>query len=218
MAAVVDAGREFVKSTYKLEGDSPLVLDCYECLQTVLVSIHVSKFPNVDAIIKTISADHNSQQRLKLHALACVKPGLDYFISKYTGDLSKQISAFQAARLFVHHKIVQLSPTAVTVDLLSSFPLLVPLLPALKTELPTYLALASGITIGVEPSGWWKENKSEFPHWSPAFSEVVLIQPSSAAAERVFSLLKNSFNEQQDLALQDYLEASLMLQYNCDSH
>ena len=122
MAAVVDAGREFVKSTYKLEGDGPLVLDCYECLQTVLASIHVSNFPNVDAIIKTISADHNSQQRLKLHALACVKPGLDYFISKYTGDLSKQISTFQAARLFVPHKIVQLSPTAATVDSLSSFP------------------------------------------------------------------------------------------------
>ena len=28
MAAVGDAGREFVKSTYKLEGDGPLVLDC----------------------------------------------------------------------------------------------------------------------------------------------------------------------------------------------
>ena len=29
MAAIIDAGREFVKSTYKLEGDGPLVLDCY---------------------------------------------------------------------------------------------------------------------------------------------------------------------------------------------
>ena len=32
MAVVADAGREFVKSTYKLEGDSALVLDSYECL------------------------------------------------------------------------------------------------------------------------------------------------------------------------------------------
>ena len=133
-------------------------------------------------------------------------------------DSERHRIAFQAARLFVPHKIVQLSPTAATVDSLSSFPFLVPLLPALKTELPTYLALASGITIGVEPSGWWKENKSELPHWSQAFSEVVLIQPSSAAAERVFSLLKNSFSGQQDLALQDYLKASLMLQYNRDNH
>ena len=47
--------------------------------------------------------------------------------------------------------------------------------------------------------------------------KIILIQPSSAAAERVFSLLKVSFNERQDGALQDYIEASLMLQYNkCD--
>ena len=31
---------------------------------------------------------------------------------------------------------------------------------------------------------------------------------------RVFSLLKASFNERQDGSLQDYIEASLMLQYN----
>jgi hypothetical protein len=58
----------------------------------------------------------------------------------------------------------------------------------LKTELPTYLALASGIAVDIEPTVWWKQNKAELPHWSHAFTEVVLIQPSSAAAERVFSL------------------------------
>ena len=43
---------------------------------------------------------------------------------------------------------------------------------------------------------------------------LTIVQPSSAASERVFSLLKASFNEQQDSALQDCLESSLMLQYN----
>ena len=43
---------------------------------------------------------------------------------------------------------------------------------------------------------------------------MILVQPSSAAAEKVFSLLKASFNERQDGALQDYIETSLMLQYN----
>ena len=37
---------------------------------------------------------------------------------------------------------------------------------------------------------------------------VFLLQPSSAAAERVFSILKASFGERQDLALQDYIETS----------
>ena len=52
------------------------------------------------------------------------------------------------------------------------------------------------------------------PNWASAARKVLLVQPSSAASERVFSLLKASFQEQQDGTLQDYLEASLMLQYN----
>ena len=41
-----------------------------------------------------------------------------------------------------------------------------------------------------------------------------LIQPSSAVAERVFSILNNTFTDRQDNTLQDYLESSVMLQYN----
>ena len=43
---------------------------------------------------------------------------------------------------------------------------------------------------------------------------VLLVQPSSAAAERVFSLLQNSFSQRQSSSLEDYIETSLMLQYN----
>ena len=42
----------------------------------------------------------------------------------------------------------------------------------------------------------------------------LLVQPSSAAAERVFSLLQNSFSQRQSSSLEDYIETSLMLQYN----
>ena len=40
------------------------------------------------------------------------------------------------------------------------------------------------------------------------------ISPNSASCERVFALLKNLFGEQQMLALADYVQASLMLNYN----
>ena len=43
---------------------------------------------------------------------------------------------------------------------------------------------------------------------------ALLIQPSSAAGERVFSLLNNSFKETQARAVEDYIEASIVLQYN----
>ena len=50
------------------------------------------------------------------------------------------------------------------------------------------------------------------PKWSAPARKVILIQPSSAAAERIFSLLKATFSEQQELALNDYIETSIMLQ------
>ena len=61
---------------------------------------------------------------------------------------------------------------------------------------------------------WWQKNSTDVPSWASAAKKVLLVQPSSAASERVFSLLNNSFHDQQDLSLQDYIEASLMLQYN----
>ena len=47
-----------------------------------------------------------------------------------------------------------------------------------------------------------------------AVKQVLFVQPSSAAAERAFSLLSAAFSDQQDGALADYLHASVMLQYN----
>ena len=46
--------------------------------------------------------------------------------------------------------------------------------------------------------------------------KVLVVEPFSAAAaaEIVFSLLKSSFTDGQGQALQDYIETSLMLQYN----
>jgi len=43
----------------------------------------------------------------------------------------------------------------------------------------------------------------------------MLLQPSSAAAERVFSMLKSLMDDQQaGNALQDYQQAALMIHYN----
>ena len=40
------------------------------------------------------------------------------------------------------------------------------------------------------------------------------LSPNSGSCERVFSLVKNMFGEQQMLALADYHRASLMLKFN----
>ena len=41
-----------------------------------------------------------------------------------------------------------------------------------------------------------------------------IVQPSSSAAERVFSLLQNSFSHQQRSSLEDYISVSVVLQLN----
>ena len=61
---------------------------------------------------------------------------------------------------------------------------------------------------------WWQRHAPDLPAWSSAVSKMILIQPTSASLERVFSLLKHSFNCRQDNALCDYIESSLFLQYN----
>ena len=60
---------------------------------------------------------------------------------------------------------------------------------------------------------FWKDNSTTLPHWSNAAKMVLLIQQSSDAAERVFSIFKNSYGDQQLSYLEDNVEASVMIQY-----
>ena len=41
-----------------------------------------------------------------------------------------------------------------------------------------------------DPLLFWKRHESDLPNWSRAARQVLLVQPSSAASECVFSLLK----------------------------
>ena len=110
-----------------------------------------------------------------------------------------------------------LNPAARSLEELRNFPFVSDTTIAnLAQELPLYLAAAEGVTVTCEEDkvSWWASHKLTLPHWSSLVRALLLIQPSSASAERAFSLLTNAFCSQQDSALQDYLEASIMLRYN----
>ena len=126
------------------------------------------------------------------------------------------MAAFKAARLFIPHKVDELKPDVSAIDGLKAFLFLddSSILDGLKQEFPAYIAKAANVEALVDPLPLWKKYKTDLPNWSVAACKVVLVQPSSAAAERVFSILSTSFGPQQDLALQDYIECSTMLQYN----
>ena len=84
---------------------------------------------------------------------------------------------------------------------------------SLKCELPTYLGRASKMATEVDPplygaSRFQSCKLGKYLSSSCANSALV------SRNRMHFSLLTNSFGANQDLALQDYIESSLMLQYN----
>lgn len=66
--------------------------------------------------------------------------------------------------------------------------------------MPQYIAKTADVSQKLDILEWWKINADEIP-CSSAARKVLLLQPSSAATERVFSLLKATFSDQQDNSL-----------------
>ena len=58
LAATVDWGEPFVKSSYFLEGDGPLCIDCYEAISA---AVHTAHMPNVRAIVHNNCLVHHRQ-------------------------------------------------------------------------------------------------------------------------------------------------------------
>ena len=195
----------------------PLALECYKRVDRVLASIATENIPNVRAIAENLTRQppsHPHHEQWVTYARSCVKDGLNYFKRQLESSLKTPLAVFKGCRLFSPRKVHEMNPTAASVDEYLSC---IPFFDAnerekLKEELPTYLAEAVDIDRDFDQLQWWKLHAATLPNWSAAAKKMILIQPSSAAAERVFSLLKTSFG--QDMALQDYIEASIMLQYS----
>ena len=76
----------------------------------------------------------------------------------------------------------------------------------LIVQLLHHKAAVEDIDSSVDSLDWWKRHEQTLPNWCSA-----LVQPTSAAAERVFSLLQNSFSQRQSTSsLEDYIETSII--------
>lgn len=204
LAAIIDVGEHFVKATYFLEGDGPLVFTCYESVRAIATAIaEEDPCQNVTALERS--------------AKACAEPAMTWFLIKFKVDLYDVVVAFKAARLFCPVRIQRLKPSAL-VESLRAFLFLDSdtTIDGLKAELPANLAAAEDVVIPTEEKKveWWCGHEEQLPRWASAVKQVILVQPSSATSERAFLILEASFNEQQNCALVDYLQASLMSQYN----
>ena len=77
---------------------------------------------------------------------------------------------------------------------LEAFPFLSDRIEDLKRELPSYLAKVDDVSSEVDKLEWWKKYANQLPHWSAAACILILlVQPSSAAAERVLFAVNELF-------------------------
>jgi hypothetical protein len=97
--------------------------------------------------------------------------------------------------------------------------------PLIKNEIQMYCSLIEQIPPLLERQdkkghdtfdivAWWAAAAKKLPNTALALRGVATHSPNSAPPERVFSILNNSFDDDQQTALNDYVELSLMLQYN----
>ena len=68
-------------------------------------------------------------------------------------------------------------------------------------------------TFRVNKNDWWRKHETELPHWSKACKMVLLVQPSSAAAESFFSSFKQFYGA-ANVVIGGLHRNFLMLQYN----
>ena len=130
--------------------------------------------------------------------------------SKFDNYLQPLVSAFKAARYL---SPTRLKPSAIDMDAFKAFPFpTTELIEGLKCELAESLSTEEDISDQIDVVERWKQNEQNgrMPHWTEICRLVMLVQPSSAEAEQVFSLL-NAFTSQQEFSLEDHLQLSLML-------
>ena len=221
LAITLDSMEPFVRATYNLEGDGMLAMFAYQQISKLKSAVISEHYPNVNALAKHESGGNASHERQLLeNAKCCVRPAHEYFKAKFddgSGKLKTALLAFKAARYFLPTLLNELKPAASDMDSLNVFPFInADLLGKLKGELPTYLAATEDISPDINIMNWWKRHEKEMPAWSQTCKLVVLVQPSSAAAERVFSLLQNSFTKRQQSLLEDYVSLLIMIRNtNC---
>jgi hypothetical protein len=171
---------------------------------------------------------------LRADAIASVKPAFAYLEQRIIGvhpcpaHLSWRSchALFKAVRLFHPGRAVALAVTPNDIDIIAQ---VLPaihhhgLVASMKTSLPTYLQLGATFSAGdgsvAEMTAavlqFWRQHGSTVgPAWCHAARLAFALTPSSAASERVFSLLACLFPQTRERSLADQVELTLMLRYN----
>lgn len=160
---------------------------------------------------------------------ACIIGASNYYHATVMQKMGWQVQVWKAAELcnplqmcISRFSSEYVRTTLTNRTLLQHAPALgLPDINELLSELCIYKSLVVDLA-GAEPAfnvlvdtmGFWRANMKALPTWVLLVRIVVTMPTSSAASERAFSVLNNTFNDNQISSLQDQVSTACMLQYN----
>jgi len=214
LALLEVVGKKLYSAAYILEGDGELAFQSYELFQLIRTTLGTREFAQVSELKKN---PMNKGKNLGAEVETRLKPALLYWAAKL-GEHKQAVRIFEAARI--------LSPTAMKKNPITAEDAAAVLghLPkkwrtssntAMISELNDFLkALKDEPECLIKVSQFWTRHAASMPILSGLVKILMTIQPSSAAAERVFSRFGSSFNSKQTNVLTETIATSLMLQCN----
>jgi hypothetical protein len=225
LAAIIDGGQLFVETTFFLEGDGLLAFFTYEKIMALSHFVNDPHMPNLRAVCRELSSTAaNPQEQYDVffeHGMSVVRPGFEYFKQvmngEKRGELASLLKFFQVAQYLRPHQMSLLNPSLTDLDNwkeIKSINKGAISLDALKLELPAYKAAATGVPCDVDLMRFWVDCGHALPSFTSLFKLFCLCNPSSAAVERLFSLLNLHFGSETHNALHDYVLLQMMYLYN----
>ena len=226
LAVMIDAGQRLVSACYFLEGDGALALHAYDTIMELEEHCTNCQYPNTRAlarhVVGMLPGLSPANQQARVDALvqthtALAQPAFMYWLQRINSEdqLGPVKSLMEAARLCNPLRICHIADAKVH-DLLERFKPAVfgvatiaeraAPIAMLIGELAGYRSRASKLNeVAItDLMQWWRQNGATLPRWFALTCTVVLFQPSSAGAERVFSMLDGMFDADQAAALEDY--------------
>ena len=96
---------KLLTTSYKLEGDDALAFTCYEIYSSLETSVRLQHYPNLNAVAtKLCGTSITLYNKLVQYGIVRVQPGLLYFQSKFSNELTNSLGALKAVRLLCHLK------------------------------------------------------------------------------------------------------------------
>lgn len=226
LALIKDVGEPIAYFCNHFEGDGflvPYAFDHWNNLtdhvRVVVERYHEAEYlSNCRSVAVNITPDRpNEQQELVELTIVKATAVLEKIESDSNTRFRETLKILRGCRLLGYQFIRDITYEALEEEIyfVQHIPAAVPLFDGLKAELRTYKRLADNFN-DPDDDGWmfWRRFFVTVPIWYKVASEVALVMCSSAAVERVFSLLNCLFDDQQHQCLNDYKEASIMIRYN----